>query len=253
MSDLTRRRLKDIADLSRKRSRDATGKYLAEGVRAVESAVSAGAPVVEVLVTPELIATERVRRIFASSTAPIHMVSQKDLSRVADTRSAQGIIAVIETRQVPVENMAGPVVALDGVQDPGNVGAIIRTAAWFGVQNVVVGEGSADPFGPKAVRASMGGLWDVNVALVVDLRLALGELRERGQPVFGADLQGNPLSVWAPPSEGVLLLGSEAHGIRREIRERVDEFVRIGGGFAVGVESLNVTVAAGILLNHWRG
>jgi RNA methyltransferase, TrmH family len=256
---LSRRRLQEIQRLARRRHRDAAGQFLVEGVRSVESALAAGAPLVEVLATHEAAADPRVAALLTEvrrgeTPVPVHVVSASELARVADTEATQGILAVAALRRAEPEALAAPLVVLDGVQDPGNVGAVVRASAWFGVRGVLVGPGTADPFGPKAVRAAMGGLWDLGIAGAGDLGAALDALRARGLPVYGADLDGEPARDWSPPAEAVLVLGSEAHGLSEGARQRLDGRVRIGGGEgARGVESLNVSVAAGILLHRWLG
>ncbi len=241
----------------RKRHRDRTGQFLVEGVRSVESAVAAGAPLVEILVTEEARHTPRVSALLDQTGATLYLVGADDLARVADTEAAQGVLAVAEARRADPEGLAAPVVALDGVQDPGNVGAVVRTAAWFGAASVLAGPGTADPLGPKAVRAAMGGLWDVALAATADLPATLDALRARGLPLLGADLDGEPVRRWQPPRAAVLVLGSEAHGLSPEVRGRLDGRVRIGRGEGAGegpgVESLNVAVAAGVLLHRWLG
>ena len=253
----TRRHLKDLATLNRRRHRDRLGLCLVEGVRSVESAAEADAPLVEVLVTAEASADERVVALLDRAPVPAHTVPAADLARIADTASTQGVLAVARIERAAVEDLTGPVVALDGVQDPGNVGALLRSAAWFGVRGVLVGPGTADPFGPKAVRASMGGLWDLHIASSDDLAADLVRLKARGLPVYGADLDGEPARAWTPTEKAVLVLGSEAHGLSDEVGAVLDGRVRIGapnvGGGRRGVESLNVAVAAGILLHRWLG
>lgn len=251
----TRRHLKDLAGLHRKRHRDRLGLCLVEGVRSVESAVEAGAPLVEILTTAA--AAERVAALLAHVAVPVHALPVADLGRIADTATTQGVLAVARIERAAAEDLAGPVLALDGVQDPGNVGALLRSAAWFGVRGVLAGPGTADPFGPKAVRAAMGGLWDVQIASSDDLPADLRRLKARGLPLYGADLEGEPARDWTPPEEAVLVLGSEAHGLSEEVAARLDGRVRIGApnaaGGTRGVESLNVAVAAGILLHRWLG
>lgn len=260
----TRRHLKDLAALHRKRHRERLGLCLVEGVRSVESAVDAGAPLVELLTTAEAAADERVAALLRRASVPLHTVPAGELGRLADTASTQGVLAVARVERVAVDDLAGPVVALDGVQDPGNVGALLRSAAWFGVRGALVGPGTADPFGPKAVRAAMGGLWDLRIAASDDLAADLGSLQARGLPLYGADLDGEPAVAWAPPPDAVLILGSEAHGLSEEVAALLDGLPRSGGGRVRigapnagggrrGVESLNVAVAAGILLHRWLG
>jgi TrmH family RNA methyltransferase len=257
MSTLTRRRSKDIAGLGRKKHRDRLGEFLVEGVRSVESAVAAGAPLVELLVTEEARAEPRVRSVLDRAGVPAHVVSARELDRIADTSTTQGLLAVARAERVDPEALTGAIVALDGVQDPGNVGAIIRTAAWFGADALLAGPGTADPFGPKAVRASMGGLWDLALSSTGDLTAELGRLQTRGHDLYGADLDGQPASAWAPKREVVLVLGSEAHGLSDGVSGLLDGRVRIaapsGAAEVRGVESLNVSVAAGVLLHRWLG
>jgi TrmH family RNA methyltransferase len=143
---------------------------------------------------------------------------------------------------------------LDAVQDPGNAGTIIRTAAWFGVDALVAGPGTVDFFNPKVVRAAMGGLWDVRLSRTDDLVVLLDRLAAAGFHRYGADLEGMRLRDWSPRVPSVLVLGSEAHGVSPEIAAAVDDRVTITGSpRRHGAESLNVAVAAGILMQHWLG
>ena len=257
MHTLTRSRSKDIASLSRKKHRDRLGEFLVEGLRSVESAVAAGAPLVELLVTDEARADDRVRALLDRAAVPVHVVPARELDRIAATATTQGLVAVARAERADPAVLSGAVVALDGVQDPGNVGAILRTAAWFGADAVLVGPGTADPFGPKAVRAAMGGLWDLAIAATDDLAADLRRLQSRGLVLYGADLDGEPAHAWSPRHDGVLVLGSEAHGLSDDVYGVLDGRVRIAAppsaGTARGVESLNVSVAAGVLLHRWLG
>lgn len=257
MSTLTRRRSKDLAALGRKKHRDRLGEFLVEGVRSVESAVAAGAPLVELLVTEEARSEPRVQSVLDRAGVPVHVVPARELDRIADTATTQGLLAVARAERADPRTLTGAIVALDGVQDPGNVGAIVRSAAWFGVDAILAGPGTADLFGPKAVRAAMGGLWDLALAVTADLTADLVRLQARGHLLYGADLDGQPASRWTPRREAVLVLGSEAHGLSAGTRERVDGRVRIAAPARAeavrGVESLNVSVAAGVLLHRWLG
>lgn len=256
MPEITRRRLKDLATLHRKKHRDRLGQGLVEGVRSVESAVAAGAPLVELLVTAEALTDARVVALTQRAGVPVYTVAASDLERITDTTTTQGVAAVAQTMWASLDGVNGAVLALDGVQDPGNVGAILRSAAWFGADAVLIGPGSADPFGPKAVRAAMGGLWDLRLVASVDLEADLRSLQQRGLPLFGADLDGEAARDWSPPRDAVLVLGSEAHGLSAAVRPLLDGRVRIGAPDTAGprgVESLNVAVATGVLLHRWLG
>ncbi|MGB3543015.1 TrmH family RNA methyltransferase [Rubrivirga sp.] len=248
---MTRQRLKDLASLSRGKGRRAHGQFLVEGLRSVEAALEAGAPLVEVVLEAGAHPALTSRALEAG--VEVAEVSARDLERVASTRSSQGVVAVscsiVSDEPVGLE---GSVLILDGVQDPGNVGALVRTAAWFGVTTVVADEKTADFESPKAVRASMGGLWDVRLVRVPGLEVVLDALQTRGGALWGADLEGVPLNEWTPSSTDALVVGSEAHGLSANVRSRLEGAVQISGAPSrCGVESLNVAVASGILVARW--
>ena len=253
---LTARRRKEIASLTRKKHRDHLGQFLIEGVRAVEAAVAAGAPLVELLVSETVQAEARVQVLLAEVAVPVYVVPERDLARLSDVQTSQGLLAVACPRLLPEAHLEtlDTVLALDGVQDPGNAGAVIRTAAWFGVEAVLAGPGTADLFQPKVVRATMGGLWDVHLAQTADLPAQLAHLRRHGFACYGADLHGTPVQAWRPRRPSVLVLGSEAHGLASGVQTLLAERVCIAGATQrTATESLNVAVAAGILIYAWMG
>lgn len=253
---LSRRRKHAISQLTRKRTRDAAGETLVEGVRGLESAVAAGAPLVELVVTPEAAAQPRVAAVLEAAHVPIHTIAVEEMRTLSATETTQGVLAVVETHRTPPEALtdARSVLLLDGVQDPGNVGTMIRTAAWFGVDAVASAPGTAGLFGPKVVRAAAGSLWDVRLSHTPDAAGLLGQLRRHDFRCCGADLYGTPAAQWAPTGPAVLVMGSEAHGLSPAVRAALDEPVAIpGSATREGAESLNVAVAAGILLHAWQG
>ena len=255
---MTRQRLLDLASLHRRRGRDAHGAFLVEGVRSVEAAVQAGAPLDEILVAEDVAGDPRVAGLVARAAAPVSVVPARDVQRVSEARTAQGVVAVsrsVVSGRADALRGARSALVLDGVQDPGNVGALVRSAAWFGVEAVAMDTRSADPEGPKAVRASMGGLWDVRLVRVADLAEALGALAHL--PLWGADMGGTDAAAWRPGASAALAMGSEAHGLSPAVAARLDGRVTVargaGHGDASGVESLNVVVAAGVLMSRWKG
>ena len=260
---MTRQRIHDLASLHRRRGRDAHGTFLVEGVRSVEAAVAAGAPLVEIVVADDAATQPRVADLAARAGVRVSVVPARDVERISDAQTSQGVVAVSRRIVSPdAAALAGlrAVVLLDGVQDPGNVGAVVRSAAWVGADAVVVDARSADPEGPKAVRAAMGGLWDVALIRVPELGEALGVLAAAGASLWGADLGGTDAAAWEPAGRLALVLGSEAHGLSPAVAARLDGRVSIARGAASaetdrapGVESLNVVVAAGVLLHRWLG
>lgn len=253
---LSNRRAKEIASLGQKKYRDRLGQTLVEGVRSVEAAVQAGAPLVDLVVTEAAQEIARVQALLEAMTGPVYVVAEREIAWLSEVATSQGVLAVVETHWFPEEHLStlDTVLALDGVQDPGNVGTLLRTAAWFGVEAVLAGPGTADLYHPKVVRAAMGGLWDVHRARTNDLSAVLDVLRQHGFSRYGADLNGTAARYWTPAKPSVLVLGSEAHGLSAAVQATLDERVAIRGGTGrAGTESLNVAVAGGIILYAWLG
>lgn len=250
---LTEQRKKEITTLSRKKGRQIHGQLLIEGLRSVESAVLAGAPVREVLVSNRVLEDAGVPNFLQASAVSIYSISEKAARQISTVETHQGVMAVADAVLQPMDNFQKMrmVLALDGVQDPGNVGTIIRTAAWFGIDGVIAGSGTADFFNPKVVRATMGGLWDVALTSAADLPAVIAGLKSHGAQAVAADLDGTALANWEPADQTVLVIGGEARGVSKEVREVIDESVTIpGGNGQLGVESLNAAMAAGILMHQ---
>ena len=253
---LTRRRRQEIASLARKKHREQLGQMLVEGVRSVEAATDAGAALVEIVVSEAVQNEPRIRALLGRANAPVQMVNASEMAALSDVQASQGVLAVARIQRTSEADLArcATLLALDAVQDPGNVGTVLRTAAWFGAEAVLAGPGTADFFSPKVVRAAMGGLWDVRLAQTSDLAGALQHVQKNSFHLYGADLEGIPARAWQPQLPSVLVLGSEAHGLAPDVRDLLSERVAIQGAESRrGAESLNVAVAAGILIDRWLG
>jgi len=251
---LSQRRRKDIGSLVYKKHRERRGEMLVEGYRSVLSALQAGAPVVDVLITEAAGEDERIVRMLSGTSIPVYVVSTDDLRRFSDVETNQGILAVASIVDFPVSMLSNrrTILALDGIQDPGNAGTLIRTAAWFGVDVLLAGAGTVDFYNPKVVRSAMGGLWDVGLVETVDLVATLSDLKKEGFVCYGADLTGTSSRAWQPVFPSVMVLGSEAAGLSADVSALLDERLYIKGGTdKEGVESLNVAIAAGVMVYEW--
>ncbi len=251
---LTERRRKEIASLSQRKHRDQRRETIVEGLRSVEAALDAGAALHDILVAAP--AADRYRSLLNRTDAPVHVLPERDFAAFSDVQTSQGILAVAAIRHYPASDLIqlNAILALDGVQDPGNTGTLIRTAAWFGADAVLTGPGTADLYNPKVVRAAMGGLWDLHVSHTTNLVETLRRLREHGFAVYGADMAGIDARSWTPRRPSVLILGSEAHGLSPQVTSLLDERITIDGlPRRGGAESLNVSIAGGILLFQWLG
>lgn len=252
---LTERQRKAIGMLARSRHRQETGQMLIEGVRSVEAAVMARAPIDHLVLTETALDQDRVRSIVAAATFDVFLATEREMKQISDVDTHQGIVAIAWTPLFPVDDVQQMhrVLALDGVQDPGNVGTIVRTAAWFGIDAVVAGAGTADFFNPKVIRSAMGGLWDVRLTRTEDLAHTMAALRQQNFLIAGADLEGSDLGTWAPGERCVLVMGSEAHGLSPAVKQQLDQRLAIHGSpNRRGTESLNVASACAIFLYQWQ-
>jgi len=241
-----------IRHLHLRRGRERRGLALAEGVRLLEEAVAAKVRIRAALVAPALEATPRGRALADALRARaerVEPVADRALAALAATEHPQGVVAVIEPpRRTLDEIPTGPrdaVLVLDGVQDPGNVGTMLRTAWALGAAGVLALPGTAELTNPKTLRASMGGAFHLP-ALHLDPEALEGWLRAQSVAVWVAAADGGPPGGRAGPV--ALVVGNEGAGVSERLAVLAARRVAIT--LRPGAESLNVAVAAGILLHE---
>ncbi|WEK53472.1 MAG: RNA methyltransferase [Candidatus Cohnella colombiensis] len=253
ISSVANPRVKQWAKLLERKYREREGKFLLEGVHLVKEALAAGWPI-EVVAYDE---GSEVADLFAQEMESVSAdpptwvsVSPDVIAKCCETESPQPIFAVAYKRPITKEALfraeQGLVVVLDGVQDPGNVGTIVRSAAASGATAVVLGKGTADLYNPKTIRSTMGALFHVPV-LEVDLREVLPEAKLQGVAVAGTSLQAARScydydfrrNVW-------LVFGNEGSGLSHQVSELIDDHLIIP--MTGRAESLNVAMAATVLL-----
>lgn len=183
-----------------------------------------------------------------STNIKLFEVNNAELEKISTLQTPQGILALVyipkEQRLAPKDLKNVFSLVLDGVQDPGNFGTIIRTADWFGIKNVICSENTVEAYNPKTVQSTMGSLCRVNV-VYTNLNTFLSE---SDLPIFGALLKGNNIYNTSWGKEGLILLGNEGHGISEELIHKITTPVTIPRfGEA---ESLNVAVSAAIFCNE---
>lgn len=244
---------KRIASLRHAKYRRELGLAFTEGVRSVAAAHAAGVRFREVVVTSSILGD--LEGILPLSDLPVHVVSPAEFDRISDVRTGQGILATFETESTPFQPGPGVsrVVVLDGVQDPGNVGTTIRTAAWYGVQAVIAGPGSADFYNPKTVRSTMGALWSVGVHRSDDLNATIDDLNAAGFSTCASTTDGDPAT--RVDGSVAVILGGEAGGVSPGVLDRSHRRICIPSpeGLPPGVDSLNVSVAAAVILDRLFG
>ena len=230
---------KYIQSLYHKKQRDALSLFIVEGVKGVDELLSSN------FVVQKIFAVNDWTHPLMGKTTTIR-VTEDELQKISGLQTANKVLAVAEqqnfTAQKPTKGKI--TLALDGIQDPGNMGTLIRIADWFGIETILASKDSVELYNPKVIQSTMGSF--------IRVKVVYGNLAEllnnAGIPVFGALLEGDSVYNQTPINEGVLVIGNESKGIHAELLSCISAPVhipRIGGA-----ESLNAAVAAGILLSH---
>ncbi len=243
---LSATQIKFVKSLHQKKFRDLNNLFLVEGEKMVSELPKS------LLVVEAIFATigwmEANPGLFPGK-APIHIATKRDLERITTLKTPPAVLAVVKMPIVNYDFGAStghPTLVLDKIQDPGNLGTIIRTADWFGIKEVVCSKETADLYNPKAIQATMGSFARMNVQyrnLPEFLRGVEGQ-----KSIFGATLKGDPIGHIKPASGSILVIGNESKGISEEVMNFLTNEVTIPGGGMKSAESLNAAVAAGILM-----
>lgn len=234
---LSKAQIKWVRSLQQKKFRDAEGVFVAEGAKCVNDLRSAFELVL--LVTPENATTT-------------------EIEQMSSLRTPQGTIGVFKKRkEEPISPSQDIIVALDGVQDPGNLGTIIRTCDWFGVSHILCSRDTADCYNPKVVQATMGALARVQLLYVDDLAAELAGMKAAGYPIYGTLLDGTNMYTHGsiPTKEkGVIVMGNEGNGISDMVRHVITHpiFIPSYPTHTPTSESLNVGIATAIVLAEFR-
>ena len=243
-------------DLGRRNAREREHLFVAEGVRTVEELARSPVRIRGVLAAPQLHESPRgaaLLQALAARSAEVATVTDREFASAAGTESPQGILAIGEIPRTGLDRLDVPIggrmLVLDALQDPGNVGTILRTAAALGVSATVALPGTVDLWNAKVVRSAMGAQFH-HPAFRATWQELDPFLASADVAVWGADGTGAPPDVVPAPSRLALVLGNEGGGLRDETRRRCTRLV--GLPVTSAVESLNVAVAAGILIYALR-
>jgi RNA methyltransferase, TrmH family len=233
--------VKQWQKLKRKKERTKTNTFLVEGFHLVEEAITAGWTIEKLILREETELPEWASHLEAET------VSEHVFKSITETETPQGIAAVVQMQDKKLKRH-NRILLLDAVQDPGNLGTIIRTADAAGYDAIYVGEGSADRYNDKVIRATQGSIFHLPV-LTADLELLVPELQDIGYTVWAAALEGAvDYRAVSAPEKTALLVGNEGAGIDKRLIAQSDMAVKIP--IFGKAESLNVSIATGILLYH---
>lgn len=243
-------------DLTRRKARDKSGRFVAEGIRTVEELLASELDITGAITCDLLDRTARGAALAAQLHArgvDVIRVSEREFLSATDTENPQGVLAVATRPDATLDALTLRPVArllvLDGIQDPGNVGTLLRTATALGAAATLVLPGTVDPWNAKVVRSAVGIMFrHPTISCTEEQGLAF--LRGNGVVLWGAALEGRPVGDLVPPARLALAVGNEGAGLKPAMRDACEGLVALP--MAPGVESLNVAVAAGIALYALR-
>lgn len=250
---MTRHQAKMILSLQKKKVREESSLFVIEGDKVVREYLMAGNRVVLLAAKPEWLDGEpETVTVMADETVT---VSYDDLRRISSLKTPHNVLAVAAMKKpdFALETLAdGLAIALEYVQDPGNLGTIIRIAAWFGIKDIICSADCVDVYNPKVIQATMGAFMHVRVHYL-SLEDVLKEARVAGIPVYGATTDGKSIYESALTGNGIILLGNESKGISDGLLDHVTGRITIPGPEKpmAGIESLNVSMAAAIICSEF--
>ena len=239
--------IKQLSKLSTKKGRNEYNLYLIEGLRIIRSALRAQAPINRIFVTArfeESVDYQSISNLFNKILKP-EIIDEKTMKQITQTVTPSGILAVCSLPKITElpSTIASNWLYLDKIADPGNLGTLLRSAAWFGTTQVALSPHCADPFNPKVMRGGMGAHFSLQMVTNCDLR----QFKSSDHLIIGADHRGMSIVDFNNNAKDwVLVIGSEAHGISKENSNHIEDSLSIpanGSG-----NSLNAAVAGSIML-----
>jgi TrmH family RNA methyltransferase len=243
--------LKQIKNLQQKKYRYEFREFFVEGIKSVKEAL-AFPNVLSIVIEGSRRDEKEFAEIIKTAekkNVPVEFCGRREVEYLKTTESFPGIMAIIEMPEVVFEDLMDerPIICLDEIKDPGNLGTIIRTADWFGIHNIILSEDSVDPYNEKTVRSTMGSIFRVKILNKYKLSAVLEKIKKEDYKIFA--FKANSENEWDGkiPPKSVLIFGSESHGIRAEYVDFADKLYSIKGKGSA--ESLNLAVSVGIVLS----
>lgn len=254
MSTITKAESKYYASLKQKKYRDLEKKFIIEGTHLIEEVLTSeyySKSLDKVFIRDDY--SDEILKKLSKAGVPVFSIDSKTFDKIADTITPQGIFGIVKYRTpAPAESSGNLIIAFDEINDPGNLGTILRTAYWYGVKEVALSKNSVDIYNPKVIRASQGGSFNILAETNVDLHSYLTEKQNNGWTVLLTDLSAEEYISdmnFESDKKYVIVFGNEANGISKDILDD-KKFRRIKIRSFSDCESLNVGISVGIILNE---
>ena len=245
--------IKHIRKLKDKKYRDESNEYVVEGVKLVEEAVKENAKIKQIIVCEDTTRTYEIPTHIMIEIAKYECISVSDkiFNIITQVTNPQGIMAIIEknAQNAKIDYTQDIIVVLDDVQDPGNLGTILRTVDSIGLNQIIVSKGTADAFNSKVVRSTMGAIFRIKIIEVENLAQAIKEMRKHHFKLMVTSLQTKNSIYDIDFNKKIIVIGNEANGVSKEIQDMADEKAKIP--MLGRTESLNASVAAGVVMYEY--
>lgn len=245
--------IKSIKKLKDKKYRDIENAYVIEGIKLLKEAIAENAEIREIIICDDCEKSEFISKdlMYEIAKYNCYYVTSKIFKYLTEVQTPQGILAVIEKtpKNQEIDYAQDIIVALDGIQDPGNLGTILRTVDSIGLTQILVSKETADSFNPKVVRSTMGAIFRVKVIECENLVEKLKEIKKQKYKIVVSSLQTENSLYDIQLNKKVIVIGNEANGVTPEIQKMADEKIKIP--MLGKTESLNASVATGIILYEY--
>lgn len=245
--------IKHIKKLKDKKERDSSNEYLIEGIKLIQEAIQENVNIKQIIVCDDCDKTESIPKDLMYEIAKYDCVyvTKKIFKYISEVQQPQGILAIIDKNNSDseIDYTQDIIVALDDVQDPGNLGTILRTVDSIGLTQILVSKGTADSYNPKVVRSTMGAIFRIKIIESEDLEKTLREIKKHKFKVVVTSLQTENSIYEINYNKKVIVIGNEAKGVEKNIQELADEKIKIP--MLGKTESLNASVATGIVLYEY--
>ncbi len=245
--------IKSIRKLKEKKYRDIENCYLIEGIKLIKEAINENAKIKQIIVCEDCINSGEIDKeiLYEIAKYNVQYVAETVFNSITDVKAPQGILAVIEknNKNNQIDYSQDIIITLDDIQDPGNLGTILRTVDSANLNQIILSKKCADSYNPKVVRSTMGAIFRVNIIEVEDLRKTLKEIKQNDFKVMVTALDTNNSIYSVDYNKKVIVIGNEANGVSREVQEIADEKVKIP--MLGKTESLNASVATSIMVYEY--
>ncbi len=246
--------IKHIKKLKDKKYRKMSNEYVVEGIKLVEEAIMEKAPIKQIVLCDDCEKNAAIPKdlMYEIAKHECVYVTEKLFNYISTVQTPQGILAILSKngQDLPIDYTQDIIVALDDVQDPGNLGTILRTVDSIGLTQILISKETADSYNPKVVRSTMGAIFRVKIIECEDLKQTLKDLKKHKFKIVVSSLQTDHTIYDIDYHKKVIIIGNEANGVRKEIQDFADEKIKIP--MLGKTESLNASVATGIILYEYE-